>query len=81
MRISVGNAPLPEHRSRKTNFTAPIGQVSSKYAGTGLAAYYFSMQPTPSVGTLFLFMAGVIVITVVSFFFIPSHIPRNMPED
>jgi AAHS family 4-hydroxybenzoate transporter-like MFS transporter len=46
-----------------------------------VAAYYFSMQPMPSVGTFFLFMAGVIVITVVSFFFIPSHIPRNMPED
>lgn len=53
-----------------------IGAVASPMA----AAYYFSMDPLPSVGTFFLSMAAVIVITVVSFFFIPSHIPRNQPE-
>jgi AAHS family 4-hydroxybenzoate transporter-like MFS transporter len=42
-----------------------------------VAAAYFTMDPMPSVGAFFLFMAGVIVITVVSFFLIPSHIPRN----
>lgn len=52
-----------------------IGAVVSPMA----AAYYFNMQPMPSVGAFFLFMAGVIVITVVNFFFIPSHIPRNEP--
>lgn len=42
-----------------------------------VAAYYFNMDPMPPVGSFFLFMAGVIVITVVSFYLIPSHIPRN----
>lgn len=42
-----------------------------------VAAYYFNMDPMPSVGTFFLFMAAVISITVVSFYFIPSHIPRT----
>lgn len=42
-----------------------------------VAAYYFNMDPMPSVGAFFMFMAGVIVITVGSFFLIPSHIPRN----
>jgi hypothetical protein len=45
-----------------------------------VAAYYFSMDPMPSVGTFFLAMACVIVVTVVSFFLIPSHIPRNTAE-
>ncbi len=42
-----------------------------------VAAWYFNIDPMPSVATFFLFMAGVIVITVVSFYLIPSHIPRN----
>jgi len=46
--------------------------VSPMFAG-----YYFSMEPMPSVSAFFWFMAGVIVITVISFFLIPSHIPRN----
>jgi hypothetical protein len=45
-----------------------------------VAAYYFSMDPMPAVGTFFLFMACVIVVTVVSFFMIPSHIPRTSDE-
>jgi AAHS family 4-hydroxybenzoate transporter-like MFS transporter len=42
-----------------------------------VAAAYFSMDPLPSVGAFFLFMAGVIAITVISFFLIPSHIPSH----
>jgi MFS family permease len=45
-----------------------------------VAAYYFNMDPMPSVGAFFLFMACVIVVTVVSFFLIPSHIPRDSDE-
>ncbi len=41
------------------------------------AASYFAMQPTPPVNNFFLFVAGVIVITVVSFWLIPSQIPPN----
>jgi AAHS family 4-hydroxybenzoate transporter-like MFS transporter len=43
-----------------------------------VAAYYFNMDPMPPVGSFFLFMAFVIVITVVSFYLIPSHIPRHV---
>lgn len=50
-----------------------IGAVISPVA----AGFYFSMQPMPPVATFFLCMAGVIVITVVSFWLIPSHIPPN----
>jgi MFS transporter, AAHS family, 4-hydroxybenzoate transporter len=50
-----------------------IGAVASPM----VAAYYFHMDPTPPAGAFFLFMAAVMVITVVSYFFIPSHIPRN----
>lgn len=42
-----------------------------------VAGWYFSMEPLPPVSSFFLFMAGVIVITTVSFFLIPSHIPRH----
>lgn len=42
-----------------------------------VAAYYFSMDPMPSVAAFFLFMAGIIVVTVVSFFLIPSQIPSH----
>jgi len=41
-----------------------------------LAAFYFSMDPVPPVSSFFLFMSGVIVVTVVSFYLIPSHIER-----
>jgi len=52
-----------------------IGAVTSPLA----AAYYFSMDPMPPVAAFFLFMAAVIVITVISFYLIPSHIPRLEP--
>jgi hypothetical protein len=40
------------------------------------ASYYFAMQPTPPVNNCFLFVAGVMLITVLGLL-IPSHIPRN----
>lgn len=46
-----------------------------------VAGIYFGMQPLPPVSTFFLFMAGVICLTVISFFLIPTHIPRNSHED
>jgi AAHS family 4-hydroxybenzoate transporter-like MFS transporter len=42
-----------------------------------VAAAYFSMDPMPPVSAFFLVMAGVIVVTVVSFWLIPSQIPRD----
>lgn len=53
-----------------------IGAVVSPMA----AAYYFSMEPMPSVGAFFLAMACVIVVTATSFYLIPSHIPRTADE-
>lgn len=50
-----------------------IGAVISPVA----AGFYFNMRPMPTVATFFLCMAGVIVITVVSFWLIPSQIPPN----
>lgn len=41
-----------------------------------IAGIYFGMDPMPSVSVFFLFMAGVAVITVVTYYSIPSHIPR-----
>ena len=43
------------------------------------AAVYFGMDATPS--AFFLFMAAVICLTVISYFLIPTHIPRNSGAD
>jgi AAHS family 4-hydroxybenzoate transporter-like MFS transporter len=43
------------------------------------AGVYFGMNTPPY--TFFLFMAGVICLTVLSYFLIPTHIPRNSGED
>lgn len=50
-----------------------IGAVLAPMA----AAVYFSMDPLPPVSSFFIFMAAVICVTVASFYFIPSHIPRT----
>jgi AAHS family 4-hydroxybenzoate transporter-like MFS transporter len=42
-----------------------------------VATYYFTMQPQPPVGSFFMFIAGTAMLTVISFFLIPSHIPRH----
>jgi hypothetical protein len=40
------------------------------------ASIYFGMEPLPTVSTFFYVMAGVICLTVISFFLIPTHIPK-----
>lgn len=50
-----------------------VGAVLSPSA----ASYYFAMQPTPPVSTFMWFVAGCALITTLSFFLIPSHIPAN----
>jgi AAHS family 4-hydroxybenzoate transporter-like MFS transporter len=42
-----------------------------------VASAYFAMQPTPGVNLFFWFVAGCAFITTLSFFLIPSHIPRS----
>ena len=54
-----------------------IGAVASPWAAT----IYFDMDPTPPVSVFFFFIAGVILLTVTSFYLIPSHIPGNSRKD
>ena len=42
-----------------------------------VASYYFAMSPTPGVNLFFWFVAGCALITTLSFFLIPSHIPHH----
>lgn len=46
-----------------------------------VAGIYFAMEPLPSVSAFLFFMAAVIMLTVTSFFLIPSHIPKNEKPD
>jgi AAHS family 4-hydroxybenzoate transporter-like MFS transporter len=50
-----------------------IGAVLSPMVCTG----YLAMDPRPGMNLFFWFVAGCAFITAVSFFLIPSHIPRN----
>jgi MFS transporter, AAHS family, 4-hydroxybenzoate transporter len=50
-----------------------LGAVLSPSA----AGIYFAMDPLPPASTFFAFLAGTMMLTVISFFLIPSHIPRN----
>jgi AAHS family benzoate transporter-like MFS transporter len=42
-----------------------------------VASAYFAMQPAPGVNLFFWFVAACAFITTLSFFMIPSHIPRH----
>jgi AAHS family 4-hydroxybenzoate transporter-like MFS transporter len=53
-----------------------IGAVLSPIIASG----YLAMNPLPGVNLFFWFAAACALITAVSFFLIPSHIPRNEPE-
>src|SRR5262245_28465098 len=46
-----------------------------------VAGAYFAMKPLPGVNVFFWFAAVCAFITVVSFFLIPSHIPRQDPPE
>jgi MFS transporter, AAHS family, 4-hydroxybenzoate transporter len=50
-----------------------VGAVLSPIVATG----YLTMNPLPGVNLFFWFVAGCALITTLSFFLIPSHIPRN----
>jgi AAHS family 4-hydroxybenzoate transporter-like MFS transporter len=43
-----------------------------------VASSYLAMQPLPDVNLFFWFVAGCALITTISFFLIPSHIPRHV---
>ncbi len=42
-----------------------------------VASYYFNLKPQPSESLFFWFVAGCAAITMLSFFLIPTHIPRH----
>src|SRR6478735_242268 len=42
-----------------------------------VASYYLGMKPLPDVHLFFWFVAGCALVTTLSFFLIPSHIPRD----
>jgi AAHS family 4-hydroxybenzoate transporter-like MFS transporter len=42
-----------------------------------VATFYFNMSPQPPVSSFFMFIAACAMLTVISFFLIPSHIPRH----
>jgi AAHS family 4-hydroxybenzoate transporter-like MFS transporter len=73
--ISAHSYPT-EVRSSAVGMAQTISRIGA-VVSPAVAAYYFSMEPMPSVSAFFLFMAAVIAITVTSFFLIPSHIPRT----
>jgi MFS transporter, AAHS family, 4-hydroxybenzoate transporter len=50
-----------------------IGAVLSPMA----CSYYLAMEPRPSVDLFFWFVAGCALVTAISFFMIPSHIPKE----
>jgi AAHS family 4-hydroxybenzoate transporter-like MFS transporter len=54
-----------------------IGAVLSPMVASG----YLAMNPLPGVNLFFWFVAGCAFITALSFFLIPSHIPRQDPPD
>lgn len=74
--ISAHSYPT-EVRSSAVGMAQTISRIGA-VVSPAVAAYYFSMEPMPSVSAFFLFMAAVIAITVTSFFLIPSHIPRTV---
>ncbi len=50
-----------------------VGAVLSPSA----ASIYFAMDPLPPASNFFMFVAIAMMLTVISFYLIPSHIPRN----
>ncbi len=57
-----------------------MAQTFSRLGGVLSASVpgaYFAMQPVPGINKFFLVVAGFCLVTVVSFFMIPTHIPRN----
>lgn len=57
-----------------------MAQTFSRLGGVlsaSVPGFYFAMEPVPGIDKFFLVVAGFCVVTMVSFFLIPSHIPRN----
>jgi AAHS family 4-hydroxybenzoate transporter-like MFS transporter len=75
--VSAHSYPT-EVRGSAVGVAQSVSRLGAVLAPTA-AGIYFGMNTPPF--TFFLFMAGVICLTVLSFFLIPTHIPRNSGED
>jgi hypothetical protein len=57
-----------------------MAQTVSRIGAVGsplVASAYLAMKPLPDVNLFFWFVAGCALITTLSFFLIPSHIPSH----
>lgn len=77
--VSAHSYPT-EVRGSAVGVAQTVSRLGAVLAPTA-AGIYFGMDPLPPVSTFFIFMAGVVCLTVTSFFLIPTHIPRNSGED
>lgn len=75
--VSAHSYPT-EVRGSAVGVAQSVSRLGAVLAPTA-AGIYFGMNAAPF--TFFLFMAGVICLTVISYFLIPTHIPRNSGED
>jgi AAHS family 4-hydroxybenzoate transporter-like MFS transporter len=75
--VSAHSYPT-EVRGSAVGVAQSVSRLGAVLAPTA-AGIYFGMNTPPSM--FFLFMAAVICLTVLSFFLIPTHIPRNSGED
>jgi AAHS family 4-hydroxybenzoate transporter-like MFS transporter len=75
--VSAHSYPT-EVRGSAVGVAQSVSRLGAVLAPTA-AGIYFGMNTPPF--TFFLFMAGVMCLTVLSFFLIPTHIPRNSGED
>lgn len=73
--VSAHSYPT-EIRASAVGMAQTFSRVGAVLSPTS-ASIYFAMDPLPPAGTFFLFIAAVTLITVVSFFLIPTHIPRH----
>jgi AAHS family 4-hydroxybenzoate transporter-like MFS transporter len=77
--VSAHSYPT-EVRGSAVGVAQTVSRLGAVLAPTA-AGIYFGLEPLPGPSTFFLFMAGVMCLTVLSFFLIPTHIPRNSGED
>jgi len=77
--VSAHSYPT-EVRGSAVGVAQTVSRLGAVLAPTA-AGIYFGLEPLPGPSVFFLFMAVVICLTVLSFFLIPTHIPRNSGED
>ena len=69
-----------EIRGSAVGFAQTVSRIGA-VASPAVAQAYFNMKPLPAVNLFFWFAAACALVTVISFYLIPSHIPRQDPPD